>query len=95
MFAGNWSRFFMGMQIAASWSVFQSDEIAITDEFNVIGTIPQWSRLVEFLDKPTVVAIFVRISRNLLLLSSNSGRIQVHMRMEVTTTSNTVLQGQQ
>lgn len=61
--------------------MFQSDEIAVANQFDRIGAIPERSGLVEFLDEPAVVAVLVGISRHLLLLSSNTSRIEMHMRM--------------
>lgn len=95
MLSGNGSRFFMGMQIASSRTMLQSNQIAIAHKLNGIRAVPQWCWLIELLDEPPVVTVFMRISRDLLLLSANSGWVEMHMRMQITTTSDTVFQSQQ
>lgn len=95
MFSRNRGRFFMGMQITPCWTMFKPDQVTVAHKFNRIGTIPKRRRFVEFLDEPPIITIFMRISRDLLLLSSNSSGVEMHVWMQISTTSNAVFQGQQ
>lgn len=79
VFPRNWRRLFMRVQISASWTVFQSDQVAVSDEFDGVGAVPERHRFVELLDEPAVVSVLVRVSGYLLLLSPDTGRIQVHV----------------
>lgn len=84
----------MRVQIAPRWTVFQPDEVAVADEFNGIGAVPKGYRLVELFHEPPIVSVFVRVSGHLLLFGSDAGRIQVHVRVQVTAAGHAVLQSQ-
>ena len=95
MFPRDWCRLFVRVQISARRAMFQSYQVAVPNELNRIGTVPERHRLVELLDKPAVVSILMRIGSDLLLLSTYAGRVQVHVRMQIAAAGHAVLQSQE
>ena len=62
----------MTVQITSGGTMFQPDQVSIPHKLNRVGAVPQKYWLVEFLYKPAIVAIFVRIRGDLLLLGTDS-----------------------
>lgn len=81
----------MRVQVPRCRPMLQPDQVSIADEINGIRSVPEWATPVELLYKPPIVAILVRVSCNLLLLGADSFRIQVRMRMKITSASDTIL----
>ena len=95
MFTRNRCRQFMGVKKTCGGFMVQSDQISIAHQLDGIGAVPFGSRFVEFLNKPTIVAIFVAVSGYLLLFGTHSFRIQMQMGMQISSTDNIVSQRQQ
>ena len=62
----------MRVQVSPSRTVFETNQVSVAHELDWIGALPTDDRFVEFLDKPLVVAVFVRVGRHLLLLGTDS-----------------------
>ncbi len=84
----------MRMQIASRRSMFQSHQIAVTNQLDRIGAVPERCRFVKLLHKPAIITILVGVRRDLLLLSPNSSWIKMHMGMQISTTSYAIFQRQ-
>ena len=84
----------MAVKVTSSGSVLQSDQISVMHQFDGIGAVPFRSGFVEFLDEPTIVAIFVAVGGDLLLFGSHSFRVQVQMRVQISSTGDAVFQSQ-
>ena len=67
----------MAVKVTSSRFVLQSDQVSVVYQFDGIGTVPFGSGSVKFLDEPTIVAVFVTISGDLLLFGTHSFRIQM------------------
>ena len=85
----------MRVEKASGGPVFQSDQISIAHELDGVGAVPFGSWLVEFLNEPSIVAIFDLVGRYLLLSGTHSFRIQMQMGMQKSSGDDVVSQPQQ
>ena len=95
MFTRNGRLLFVTVKMTSSGSVLQSDQISVVQQLDGIGAVPFGSSLVEFLDEPAIVAVFVAVSGDLLLLGAHSFRIQMQMRVQISSAGDAVFQRQQ
>ena len=65
MFARDGRRLLVRVEVAARRPVLEADQVAVAHQLDGIARVPAGRRLVELFDEPPVVAVLVRVGRDL------------------------------